>query len=256
MKTLVKIVLNILFVIVFLFFSISLILKFQILDANFWKKTFTANGTYLAISVAIKDNLVSQVVAGGGSKNDATPLTNLVTPDILKDFIENNVDNLLGFINGKNKEIIVYIPIEKIPKTLLAGGTNGISEYMPLSELLTEFNVQGISASQIEQIKVIGIVTNYVFVISGVIVVLILFALNFSGLTILLGGISIGAGALVIVFFRNAVVHGLAGEQNLVAMILKIVSPPVLQQVIKFWTCESLVIILIGIVVTVVKKMI
>jgi len=254
MKTLVKIVLNILFIVAVLLFSISLTLNFQILDANFWKNTFNDNGIYSQLSTAIKNNLDSQVVAGGGSKSDAAPLTSLVTPDALKDFIDNNIDNLLGFINGKNKEIVVYIPVQKITGSLLPTGIDGISEEMPINDLLTEFNVQGVSVSQIEQVKILGTVSTYIFVLSAILMILILFALNFSGLTILLGGLFAGIGAVTVFFFKNAITLGLSGEQSLPAIILRIISPPVLQKIYNLWLYESIIMIFVGIVLFFVKK--
>jgi hypothetical protein len=254
MKIFVKIVLNILFVVSIVLFSISLTLKFLVLNPNFWKKTFNDNQIYSQLSTAIKNNLDSQVIAGGGSKSDAAPLTDLVTPDNLKDFINNNIDNLLGFINGKNKEIVVYIPVQKIPSSLLPTGIDGISEQMTLSNLLTEFNIQGVTVTQIEQVKIIGTVSTYIFVLSVILMILILFALNFSGLTILLGGLFVGIGAIIIVFFKNAITLGLSGEQSLPAMILRIISPPVLHQIHNLWFSESLIMFAIGAFLFFVKK--
>jgi len=254
MKIIAKIVLNILFVVAVVLFSISLTLKFQILDTNFWKKTFNDDGIYSQLSTAIKNNLDNQVVAGGGSKNDAAPLTSLVTPDNLKDFIDNNIDNLLGFINGKNKEIVIYIPVKRIPISLLPIGIGRISEQMPIGNLLTEFNVQGISVSQIEQVKIIGTVSTYIFILSAVLIILILFALNFSSLTIFLAGLSIGIGAVVIIFFKNAITLGLLSVQNLAAMILRIVAPPVLQKIYILWLSESLIMIVVSIFLFFINK--
>lgn len=254
MKIIAKIVLNILFVVIVILFSISLTLKFQILDANFWKNTFNDNGTYSQLSVVIKNNLESQVVTGGGSKGDAAALTDLVTPANVKDVIENNIDNLLGFINDGTKDIFVYLPVDKIPAEFLPVTKNKISEETKLQDLLNEFNIQGVSAVQIEQIKTIGMVANVTLILSIIVMVGILFALNLSGLTLFFGGLFVGVGAIIIVFLENAITLGLSSEQNMVVVILRIVSPPVLQKISSFWLPESLIMIVVGVILLFIKK--
>jgi hypothetical protein len=254
MKIIIKIILTILFIFFSLTFAISLTLKFQILDSNFWKKTFDDNGTYSQLSTVIKNNLNNQVAAGGGIKSDTAPLTSLVTPENVKDVVENNIDNLLGFINGSKKDIFVYLPIDKIPVEFLPVTKNKISKETKLQDVLNEFNIQGVSAIQIEQIKTIGMVVNVTLILSIIVMIGILYALNFSGLTLFFGGLFVGVGAIIVVFLENAITLGLSGEQNMVVVILRIVSPPVLQKIYNLWLSESLVMIVVGVLLFFIKK--
>src|SRR3989344_7248141 len=110
MKFVTKLFLIILFIPLCLAAVLVATVKFQFLDTNFWKTNFKNNNVYTNLSVVLKTVAENQTEKGGGDKNNIEMLTNIVTPEILQDFITRNLGNVLGFANGKREKLLIYIP--------------------------------------------------------------------------------------------------------------------------------------------------
>lgn len=264
MKIIFKIFLTILFVLFSLILALSITFRFQLLNPNFWKNNFNTNGTYLSLSTIIKNNLEEQVSIGGGIKSDAGVLTNLVTPANLKNVITNNIDNLLGYVNGDRKEILVYIPVDKIPLEILNIGNNKISKQMKLRDVLAEFNIEGISVSQIDQIKNFGSFVNISLLLSLIFDLIIIFVfvkltdsdkkITSMGVAFVLTGVIILIVSGVTEIVNNITTQNISMVQNLAAKISGIITSPILKQVIKLWTIEGVILFAIGILFFIIKK--
>lgn len=108
MKSIAKLILIILLVPISLVAVIASTVKFQLLEPKFWQDVFKSNNVYINLSKDLKVYTEDQIIKGGGKKSDLESLTNVITPDIIEDFTVRNLDNFLGFANGKKKELLVY----------------------------------------------------------------------------------------------------------------------------------------------------
>lgn len=264
MKILAKIVLTILFIPIFLILLISLNLRFQLLNQGFWQGTFAANNVYSRLSSLIKNYADEQVTSEGGNKNDIKVLTDLVTPDNLKDLIDRNIANVLTFANGKAKEVLVYLPIGKLPGDFVPMTSGKISEITPLSVLLEEFNVQGVPMTQIQNLSRLGLAGGIIFssaLILGTVIILSLFLLVDPGRRLVSPGIALvlaGIFALLLVWIGTILRVNWAGSLTAASSInnriLVTVVPPILGNLLSLWMWLALALIVIGVMLFFVRK--
>lgn len=191
-----------------------------------------------------------KVATQGNSKSEAGDLTGLFTPANVKDFTENNIGNLLNFINGKYAEIVVYVPIDKIPKSLISTTFYGIEKEMPLSALLTELGITGINSSQIEQIKIINPVSTAALLISLIAVFAVLLALFkltdlhkryvFPGLALFFAGLLLLIGSQTGQVLVGDWIQSLPLQENLTGKIPVVVLPTIISGITKLWILEAI----------------
>lgn len=264
MKFFVRTILVIIYIPIFLIFLFAVNLRFQLLTPSFWDKTFSSGDTYSKLSESINKNLESQTIAEGGRASDVKILTDLITPENVKDAISRNINNVLQYANGKTKELTVYIPVNKIPETLLSKNLNKVKTEMSLTALLKEFNVSGISASQIQLISRVGSVSWLVFITTSLLMVLLFYLLYISvgfgkrlvapGMALIISGIValfvVGAGTVIQINWAK----DLAGSPNMGDSIIRMVVPPIIQSVLRVWLYSAVVVLILGFALVFVKK--
>lgn len=264
MKFILKTFLSLLFILFFLAFTISVTFKFQILKINFWENTFQLNGTYVTLSQAVIGSLEKQVVAGGGIKNDVAVFTDLATTGNLKDLVNRNIENLLNYVNGKSRDAFVYIPIGRIPKSLLPEEIGNSSQQIDLANFLNSTGVASVSASQIQKIQNTPRIVNLAFVVSIVLMILTLAA--FFGLMeygkrfvsagfamVVSGGIVFAAAKLTDVI-NSGLFQNLVQRKDLGGVIVGVMAPPIITEISKVWALLGIVAVIFGIILFFIKK--
>ncbi|MCX6705242.1 MAG: hypothetical protein NT162_02795 [Candidatus Woesebacteria bacterium] len=264
MKLIAKIILIIIFVPVFLLFLLAVNLRFQLLAPSFWEKAFTSGDVYSRLSVSINKNLETQTIAEGGRASDVKVLTELITSENLKETINKNVNNILQFVNGKTPEIIVYVPVGKIPKSLLSKNFSKITEQTKLTDLLKKFNMSGVSPVQIQMIAHVGVGAWFFFVILCLISVLLLYPLYLlvdSGKRVVAPGVALILSGLLALFvtasgtiIRINWAKDITENSNIRDATIGIIAPPVIQGVLSAWLLFAAAAIILGIVLFFVKK--
>jgi len=251
MKFLAKLILIILLLPIGLAVIISSTVKFQLLSPNFWKDDFKNNNVYIDLSNDLKVYAENQNIKGGGKVSDLKVITDVITPAIVEDFTTHNLDQTLGFVNGDKKEFLVYIPISKIPKELAPKSSALSSEEIPLSALMSKFNVDA-GTIPISQIAFFGQSINYLLIgslILSILFLFLLFLLTEPGDRF----ISIGLFAVLLGFLVLSLSKVFTSIQITNKIALDIL-PSVLQQISKTWTILGFGIIIFGIICFAVKK--
>jgi len=264
MKFLARLILIIIFIPVFIIFLLAVNLRFQLLTPSFWDKTFSSGNTFFALSASINKNLEAQTIDEGGRAGDVEILTDLITPENLEDTVSKNIDNVLRYANGKADDLIVYIPVNKIPQSLLSVGFSKIRTEMSLTALLKEFNMQGISSSQIQLVSKVGFVSWMLFVTASLLIVLLLFLLYISagsgkrlvapGMALVISGVlaltAAGAGTVMrINMAKDLPVSPVMGDS-----IIGIVAPPIIQALLTLWVYIAASAVILGLLLFFVKK--
>ena len=231
---------------------------------SFWEKTFDTNNTYSKLSNAINKNLEFRAVAEGGKPGDVKIITDIVSPGNLKDTIDKNINNVLLYANGKSKEIIVYIPVNKIPRELLLNNFGGVTENMKLSDVIKEFNVNGITGAQILMISRIGIAAWIFLLTTSFLIILILYFLYLlvdSGKRLITPGMALilsGLAAYLInisgIIIQTNWIKDLAGASNLGDSLIGIITPPIIQGILKVWSTFALTAVVAGFILFFIKK--
>jgi hypothetical protein len=264
MKFIAKLILTIVFIPVFLIFLFAVSLRFQLLASSFWENTFNSGDVYSKLSISINKNLESQAVSEGGRASDVKILTDLISPENLRDTISKNINNLLQYANGKAGEIIVYVPVNKIPKSLLSKNFGGVTEQIRLTDLLKEFNMYGITTAQIRMISRIGLWTWVSLIIVALLLLLLQYLLYLctnpsrrliaSGVALILSGIVallVTASGTII---RINWTKDLVGSSNVGDSIIGIVASPVIQGVLSVWLLFAIIAMVLGVVLLFLKK--
>jgi hypothetical protein len=199
MKFVAQFILTVVFVILFFVGLFAGTLKFQLLDSNFWETSFEKHNTYELLASESKSVLEKQINKEGGSKNDARVLTDLITKENAKDFLDKNIENIISFANGKSNQLIAYIPVSILPKSLLPKNLIGIKDEIPLTDLLTKFNYQNAQNINLQGLKQTHKTSNLLFFgsITLLLVILILLVILVEaggrlispGIAILLSGV-------------------------------------------------------------------
>ncbi|OGM88798.1 hypothetical protein A2573_00140 [Candidatus Woesebacteria bacterium RIFOXYD1_FULL_43_18] len=264
MKFLARLILIFLFIPVFIIFLFAVNLRFQLLTPSFWDKTLSSGDTFRALSASINKNLEKQAIDEGGRAGDVEILTNLITPENLEETFNKNINNFLRYANGRANDLIVYVPVNKIPLPLLSTGFDKIKTEMSLTELLKEFNVQGVSPSQIQMVSKLGPVSWIVFAGVTLFLALLLFLLYASvgsgkrlaapGMALFISGLlaltAAGAGTVLrINMAKDLPVSPVMGDS-----IIGIVVPPIIQGVLTLWLYFAASAVILGLLLFFVKK--
>jgi hypothetical protein len=252
MKYLVKFVLVLLLIPTIIIFLVSSTFKFQILSPNYWKDALKRGRVYANLSKDIKTYTENQTIKGGGKISDLKDITDIITPAIVEDFVSHNLDNFLGFANGKKKEIIVYLPINKIPKEFTPKSVSLNTDSISLISLASKFNID-ISAVPISQIALLGMFTNLLFFGSLSIVIIFLmflYKLSDDGKRFL--SISIPFILTGFIFIVISKIVDLIKLDN--RIVIRAIVPFVLHEISNTWFWVGCILVGFGIILLVVKK--
>ncbi|HKC04325.1 MAG TPA: hypothetical protein VKC54_00415 [Patescibacteria group bacterium] len=239
-------------------------IRFQVLSPLFWQNTLRNNNVYTNLASVLKTAAEEKTVKEGGSLKEVKVLTNLITPANLQEFIEKNVKNLLDFANGKTKEAMVFVPVKILPNGLLPPNLGKITENTPLATLLTEFNVQGIKQTQIENFAKTGQSVDYLLALDIALIALILIGIFVltdkskrfiaPAVVFILWGIIILVLSQLWFISRTNILADWAKSVNLTQIILSPFAPYVLDEILKTWTLVGIFAIVTGIVLIFLKK--
>lgn len=258
-------VLLIILLIPFLLLAVlSSTIKFQLLNSGFWLSTFEVNNVYSRIATEIKASAEGQVEKKGGSLNDAKVLTNLITPANLKDIISKNLTYSLDYMNGRTNQFNAYIPVSKIPRDLLPATIAGRSDTVPVSTLLSEYNIQGISKNQIWILGTVGLWATRLVVVDWAIVIILLVSLYFLtnpgkkfwnlGVAFVLSGLLLLGSFGFLEVIRHSMltdwVTGNEPSQHILGTFL----PYLLQNILFVWLIVGIFLVLTGIVLFFIKR--
>jgi hypothetical protein len=264
MKIAAQILLTIFFVVLFLVGLISGTFKFGLLNYNFWEAAFQKHNVYQNLANAGKNSFESQIDKEGGNRSDVKILTDLITPENVKDVVDRNLRNFLNFTNGLSTQIIVYLPIDKIPNNFLPKNIIGLKSEMTISDLLTKFNFQDWQTLPFQNLFNMG---RYVFWFFVGAVFLFLFVLISLILLIEKGKrfISLGIAFILsgsLTFFladtvtnlADAFSKGLVDSSSAAPIFLGVIFSPVVAEIVSVWRILGLVMLMLGFGLFFVKK--
>lgn len=245
MRFIAKLILTIFFIPTLVILIFSSIIKFQLLETKFWDSSYQKQNTYLSLANEAKLRI--------GNKSDARVLTDLVTESNVKDFVTKNIDNFLNYFKGESREILVYIPINKLPKNLAPKSLALNSEEMPLLILLSKFNIQIPSNIPISQFSLIGKSIDYLLILTVVVILILLiffYLITETEKRFISVSLSLLIVAICVFVFANKVLIYLTFNEK----IINILTSPIIGEVIKSLNIISLVLFAIGLIIILFKK--
>lgn len=262
MRFFVQSLLIICFIPILVIFILAGTVKINLLSFNFWQKNLSKNNTYTELSVSLKTLAESKTIKGGGNKDDIKILTNIASPENVKDFVDNNLLNIINYANGKGDTLMAYIPISKLPKSISLKSDALSKDEIPMNVLLSKFNIA--SSIPISQLARIGKAASYITTLSLALLILIIFLLIFltaPGSRFFSISIGIFLTGLIFLLFVNAGSSALnSSTKNLVNIselttrLLSILVTPIFTKILQVWTYVCLIFMFIGIGLLFAKK--
>lgn len=231
--------------------------KFQLLVPRFWQKTLESQGIYPKVAAILKSDIETQIAKEGGSKSDIKVITDLITPENVGDFVSKNLEHILNYANAKARTLMVYIPIDKIPKGLIPKNIAGISEEMPLLTLLAKFNFKDITQDQIQWISIVGKTNDYLFILSislCFITLVFLFLLVGQGKRLIGPGIAFLVSGLIALGLAFVSSRPHVGEGDIVNNLIGVLAPPILAQISRIWMLAGIGAVVMGVILFLVKR--
>lgn len=252
------------FICIFFVGLISATLKFEILNGNFWQKTFEKQTVYQDLASVFKDSFEEQVSKEGGSVGDVKVISSLMTEENTRDIVDKNIRNILGFVNGEKNRIDIYLPLDKIPSDFLPQNVTKLGNEIPLTQLLIKLNFQDLQNIRLERFSRLGETNSYIligtFCLFSVVSILIFF-LTRSGSRFIVPAmafiISSGITFLLAILFSDTIrilSDDLITRSSVAAVAIAIVLPPVTFEIVNTWKVISLVFLLMGVILFFVKK--
>jgi hypothetical protein len=251
-----QILLTIFFIILFSVGLISATFKFQLLNYNFWEASFQKYNVYQNLANVGKTSFESQIDKEGGNKNDVKILTDLITPENVKDVVDRNLLNFLDFANGSSSQIIIYLPVDKIPKNLLPENIAGVKSEMTIQDLLTEFNFQDWQNLPLQNLFNIGQYISYFFAGAASLLLLVLIFLILlvgKGSRFICLGIAFILSGSLAFFFADVVtslnatfLKGLVENSSIALVIAGTIFSPVVTEMVFVWKILGLILLILG----------
>lgn len=254
MRFIAQLFLVLIFTVLFFTALLAGTVKFQLLNYKFWQTAFDQHNVYQSLAENGKDSLNAQLVKAGGSKNDAKVLTDLVTTDNVKDVITKNLQNTLSFANGKESQLMVYVPIEKVPRNILPKNLTGVSSEMPVKDLLTKFNYQNYNDLPLASLSHSGesaslVLTGAVALLTAS-VILLIFSVNKGGRLVAPGVAFVISGGLTLLVTKIVDSLTIVLNTTLAGTVLS----PVLGEMTRVWLIVGGTALILGIVLFFVRK--
>jgi hypothetical protein len=100
----------------FLFFILILLVtvRFELLNKSFLFENFEKHNVYAQLSTALIDSLSKNSSFSKKEKADYAEFIQNLSPQIIKPIIENNLVQILDFLNGKSRDIVISFSLQGI----------------------------------------------------------------------------------------------------------------------------------------------
>lgn len=255
------------FVITFLTLLFSLSIKFQLLNADYILKSFRDSDVYPKLTTAIKKAITEQTEKEGGSISETEFIVEIVNENLLRDFIEKNLPEVIGFMNGKIPDPTVYLPISTLPSSLIPKNL-AIKEYTKLSEIPSYFPgmSEGFDADPtFGAIGKTGFVASQVFLtilIILLILTIMIYRLTTPGEKFKHLGITLIFSSILALLLSGFITIArvilsqdlLLPDKEAIQMLIGTLLPPLISGMTNLWVVISLATLLAGIVLLFIKK--
>ena len=149
--------LGVIFFFVFLVFLLVGALKFRILSPTFWKTALDKGEVYQLLQDQIAGSLSQSresVEKQGGPAGMPKEMLRLLyldkelTADRFRELIETNIDRVFGYFGGKDKELVLYLPIKEWDLPVVAFGQPALAKLNAQTPVEDALQIVGMKPEQ------------------------------------------------------------------------------------------------------------
>lgn len=263
MKMFLQILLLIIVVPAVLVGIISATFKYALLEPQFWETTYEKYDVYSGLTNILKKSIINQTISDGGRSTDVSSLTDLLTNSNIKVFFNKNLENILGYINGNTRQLLVYIPIDLVPSGLLPAKLSNLSQTMTINSFIEKLNIQQSVQNQINSLYNTGKWANYVLIGDIILLLIIIFAFYIlveKGSRMIIPGLAfILSGLLVIVIYYLS--HLIVGQvistllnASPAEALVGTLAPSIILSISRMWFLGGVILLIFGVIVMFLKK--
>lgn len=218
MRTIGKILAGIISILLFIILLLLVTIKFELLNKSFIFGAFEKNNAYAQLPVLIAGSLSSDPNLSEGEKIGYAEFVKNIQPQDIKPLVENNLTQVLDFLNGQSKDVTIFFSLRGI------GFENASGLSWSLSQL-PDKNLQ-------ERIKALNGIDNILIAIA-IIVLIVLTGLFFllGKRILLIGGIFIIVASLIsrliLIIKSQELMSSPELSQKLIGLLFSSLSPEI-----------------------------
>jgi hypothetical protein len=241
MKTTIKIFSIFFSVLLFVILIFIVTIKFELLNKYYLFGAFEKHNIYAKLPELVVDSLAKDPRFSQKEKTEYREFANNLSPQIVKPIVENNLIQVINFMNGKSKSITISFSLNGI------GFENSSGLYWSSSQVADK-NLQ----KQIEAINGTGNLLNF----AGIIVLIFLINLFFlSGKIIFLsGGIGIIVASLISKILISVFGKELINRPEILQKLLGLLSVSLFSDITTTWLVAGGILIILWLALHVHKK--
>lgn len=266
MKLIGKIFLVISFIISYVFLLVSVTAKFQLMDTNFWIGTFNESRVYEKVGPTLAKEAQKSFLEAGVNKAEAAVVSAFFSTTSLQSFTEKNIVLILDYVNARSNNLVVYFPVKQVPKDIRES-LGLTSDQIEVKKLISTFGSQGSPFGDeiFIQLRTLGSYMTISFVVSLISLIIhlpMLYKLETPEKRLVTIGSSFvlsGILTLVLIVYANVQLGNVAKDLTLPGkeggqIILGTLIPPLTLSISKLWAILSVVTIIIGVLIFLIKK--
>lgn len=258
-----------------LFFLPLTSLKYQLLDEDFVVSKFRQADVYPQVERGLREAFrytvitqlpnqsinVEKLTVGERKEieRQISETASVITADKIQDATENNIVKILGFINGKNPKLTLYLPLRKwgLPLSLDADQLELFSENSDVEEII-DAGILPVKKEQIDKFFYYSTgLHNVWWIMLALLVILIVLhyflstspskTRSVAKLLIFSGGVGLGFSAVLNTLSKQ-LLASLPYFRGFVQILIAALLPPLTSEIIKLWIIISSTATMIGFV--------
>lgn len=231
MKTAGRILAGVISILLFTILIFLVTTKFELLNKSFLFNSFEKHNVYTRLPTLFADFIANDPSFSKEEKIGFTEFVKNIPPQAIKPLIEDNLTQVLDFLNGQSKDIVISFSLSGV------GFENASGIRWSLSQT-PDKNLQ-------ERIKALNGISS-ALTAAGIIILAILAGLFFlSGRQILLsGGISIIAISLISKYFLISISKELLSGKEIAQKLLGLLSSSLFSDITNTWLIMGTILIL------------
>lgn len=226
-----------------LFIALMLLItiRFELLNKSFLFGSFEKHNVYAQLPPLLASSLSNDIILSGEEKIGYAEFIKNISPQVIKPVIEDNLSQVIDYLNGQSKNIVLSFSLNGIGFQDVSGLRWSLAE-------TTDKNLQ-------ERIGAFNGAGNTMIFAMGIILVALVGLFFLSGRTILLsGGAYIAATSLISKIFSTSIDNELINNSGTSQKLFGLLSTSLFPDIITTWLLMGILLILLWIILRISAK--
>jgi len=241
MKTTLKFFLGSFSTSLFIVLMLLVTARLELLNKSFLFGTFEKHDAYVKLPLLLAVSIPNDPNLSKEEKIGYAEFVKNISPQVIKPLIENNLTQVIDYLNGQSKDIVLSFSLNGV----------GFQDASGIRWSITQISDKNLQ----EKIKAFNGIGNTLIVTMGIVLTILIGLFFLSGKTILLsGGIYIVATSLISKLFLMTIYKELINGQEISQKILGFLSTSLFPDIINTWLIMGGILILLWFSLHIISK--